>query len=206
MLAQFSRLGFGAALLVACLALGGCAIGRKADYSHAGPITSLSSQDKVAVTVHDARPYVVNGQKNPTYVGVQRAMLGNPWNINTLSGQPLAHDLTLAVQEGLKNNAIAVVPVFVSFRESHSDVKAKLLATGARRMLLLTLWDFYSDTYANTGFTFKAKLEVFDAKGALLAASSTTSTPNGTVTNLQVATRQYLSQLLNAPQVLEAMK
>ena len=69
------RTGF-AAVAVAAL-LGGCAVGGTYNYSEM-PIAmqGISTTGTVAIAVHDTRPYVISGGKQPTFVGLARGLSG----------------------------------------------------------------------------------------------------------------------------------
>ncbi|WPB56620.1 hypothetical protein [Xylophilus sp. GOD-11R] len=58
-------------------------------------VLSLSSRGSVAVGVHDERPEVVSGARDPSVVGVARGGLGQPFDIATGSERPLAEDIAM---------------------------------------------------------------------------------------------------------------
>lgn len=84
-------------VLALSVVITGCAIGTKIDYS-SGHIEfdkfSLNDQGGCSIEVVDKRPYVLSGKKSPNFVGIRRGGYGNPFNVKTESGQPLADDLT----------------------------------------------------------------------------------------------------------------
>src|SRR5512136_1091142 len=81
-------------LVLSAVALTSCVVGQKINYVSANPEASFKGSMAVAVAVWDNRPYVLNGEKPSTYVGTFRGGFGNPFNVNTESGQPLAQDWT----------------------------------------------------------------------------------------------------------------
>src|SRR5512147_336665 len=90
----------------------GCAVGNKYNFAdtRADLQVSGSRQVNVAVATLDKREVVVSGECAPTYVGMQRAGFGNPWRVNTQSGQPLADDITKAVSESLTQKGFTALP------------------------------------------------------------------------------------------------
>lgn len=90
---------FARTLLITLVAsvLGGCAIGQKTDYTN-GYVDfnkfEFNDEGGCKITVVDKRPYIVSGRKPPTFTGIARGGYGNPFNVNTKSGEPMAADLT----------------------------------------------------------------------------------------------------------------
>src|SRR4051812_18081252 len=103
-----------AAVLAVAAALGGCAVGQTYKYSDAPmSLEGVSSAGAVAIAVQDARPYVISGNKAPTFVGLQRGGFGNPFDVNTQSGGPLANEIRDAIARALKARGVSVTPVAV---------------------------------------------------------------------------------------------
>ena len=166
---------------IACLAvmiaggaiLGGCAVGRSVSYADApAAMASVSSSGSVAVAVKDERPYVVSGGKPDRFVGLMRGGFGNPFDMNTKSGAPLANDLRDAIVAAMKGRGINAVPVSVALQEQSSAVKGKLLDAKARRSVLVALKEWKSDTLMNTDFHYDVTTTVYDEKGNQLATST----------------------------------
>lgn len=145
----------------------GCAIGVKHDYGRASP-TIHAGPGPFAVAVNDQRPYVLSGDSDPSYVGMQRAGYGNPFDVNTVSGLPLKEEFAVAIRNGLGESRTDTVPL----RPGISEVRAidALAATRASRLVLLTLHDWQSDTYNNTSLYYDVSLDVFDGNAAPLAS------------------------------------
>ena len=153
--------------------LGGCAVGRSVSYADApAAMGSLSSSGSVAVAVQDERPYVLSGGKPDRFVGLMRGGFGNPFDMNTKSGAPLADDLRDAIVRAMKARGINAMPVTVALREQSSAVKGKLLDAKARRSVLVSLKEWKSDTLMNTDFHYDVTTTVFDANGNQLASST----------------------------------
>lgn len=55
----------------------------------------------VAVATHDQRPYVVGGNKKPNFVGLSRGGYGNPFDVVTVSGNPLADGFSESISRSL---------------------------------------------------------------------------------------------------------
>lgn len=160
------------AILSLAAVLGGCAFGRTYNYTDA-PVSlqGISSSGTVAVGVHDNRPYVTSGAKPDKFVGLMRGGFGNPFDVNTQSGGPLAIEMRDALVKTLKSKGISVTPVAINHSEAGSRVKRTLGATNARRSVLVTLNEWKSDTMMNTSLYYDVALLVMDEKGNSLATN-----------------------------------
>ncbi len=65
-------------LLFVAATLGGCAFGQKHDYLHARPTLNYTGKARLALAVHDQRPYVVSQDKDADFVGLSRGVTAIP--------------------------------------------------------------------------------------------------------------------------------
>ena len=70
---------------LSAVALAGCAVGNTYDYQAADIGLPVVGKGKVGVAVVDRRPYVLSGDKEADFVGLQRGGFGNPFNVTTRS-------------------------------------------------------------------------------------------------------------------------
>ena len=188
-----------------------CAFGpidQKANYANAWPTVEYETDITIAVGAHDQRPYIINGEKSPTYVGTARtrlALSGIPFNVNTVSNKPLSDDIASAIVSGFKGMGAQAQSIPIVFSDSHQAALGKLKQLWKRRIVLITLREWRSDTYRYTGFFIDAQLQVYDEEGKEIASSSTShkniGTGDGTVEFPEVAAGLHLSNLLNDPKV-----
>jgi len=200
--------------LVVVLA-GGCAIGNK--YSYHDVLATVQSSDRISVTAatHDLREYVVSGRKYADFVGLQRAGFGNPWNVSTASGNSLADDMTYALKSSLGAKGYNVSPVSLTSADESRSIIQKMIATGAKRSVLLTLNKWKSDTYMNIALIYDMHLDVLDASGKTLASEHIQGRDNlgGSAWDpyaharkaVPEAFRQKLEELLNRPEVQQSL-
>ena len=144
-------------VLVLILPLSACAVGNRYDYRGAIGGLPVSGTGNIAVEVIDARPYVVNGDKEPDFVGVQRGGYGNPFDVRTASGEPLASEMRAAIASAMQHQGFTVV--------SPGDA--------APRKLELRILDWETDVMMRLSVAYDLTLSVFDGQGALLASSTT---------------------------------
>jgi hypothetical protein len=208
-------------LLIFCLLIilmQGCAVGNKYNFSNirADLQVSGSHQVSVAVATLDKRDVVVTQECAPTYVGMQRAGLGNPWRVNTESGLPLADDITKAVSESLTNKGFSTQPVYVAFAQTENEAFKTLLEKKSRRSVFILLKKWESDTYVNIGLEYDLRLKVVSADQSTLAETvaaekktiqgSFWDPPAAAKEQIPLAFRQVLEKLLNDPNVVAALK
>lgn len=150
-----------------------CASGHKIKYSDTVADIPASGNKKAAVAVHDMRPYIVAGRSDPDYVGLNRAGFKavpfKPSHVATESGRPLAEDISASICKSLAAKGFAAFAVSAAPGEDKDKLLARMKQTGAERLIILTLHEWQSDTYINTGLFYDVKLEVFDANGKRLA-------------------------------------
>lgn len=179
-------------MLCAFSALGGCAFGQKVDYRESTTYLSARSDIPIEVNVIDERPYVVSGSKNPTYVGTLRALYYNPFNVNTLTGDPLSFDLKEAIRRSLAKSSIATPAAYSTTN-----------ASPGQRLLMLKLREWKSDTYVRTRFDYDITATVLDENGKELATKSTKG--SGAIKNFLTAGSDALSVVLNSDEIVAAI-
>jgi len=202
--------------VLALFGLGGCAVGNHQQYSGLVPDLKASGQHSVAVAVVDNRPYVVNGDKDPDFVGLQRGGFGNPFDVGTDSRQPLAADLAADIVAGLKQRGRATEAIAVKPGTPADEVLKAASATGKDRLLILDLRQWKSDTYTNTALIYNVEAKVCDATGHPLATvtkqgdddlgGNLMDPPGHAKDAVPPATKAILESLLNAPEIAAALQ
>ncbi len=143
-------------VLMAAIALGGCAVGNRYDY--AGSISGLpiSGTEKVALEVVDARPYVLSGDKKADFIGLQRGGFGNPFDVRTASGRPMAAEMHDAISTALQKQGFSVVGA----------------KDPAPRKMELRVAEWKTDAMLHFELRWDLTLNVYDDHGGLLAKSA----------------------------------
>jgi|KBSSwiStaDraftv2_1062776.scaffolds.fasta_scaffold84298_2 hypothetical protein len=161
------------AVIAAALLLGGCAVGNTHNYGQSSlELGGVSSTGTVALCVQDVRSYVMSGNKPESFVGLRRGGFGNPFDVNTKSGGPLAAEIRDTISRSLAAKGVKVEPVTVPRTAGISEAKRALAQTRARRSMLVTLREWKSDTMMNTDLHYDVTAEVMDDKGAVLGTNS----------------------------------
>jgi hypothetical protein len=139
------------------LPLAACAVGNRYDYRNAIGGLPVSGTGSVAVEVVDARPYVVSGAKGPDFVGLQRGGFGNPFDVRTASGGPLAGEMRAGIVSALQRQGFAVAPQ----------------GGAAPRKMELRVLEWKTDVMVRMKVLYDMSLGIFDGQGTLLASSTT---------------------------------
>ena len=97
----------------------GCTVGNKHTYQGVAVDLDTSGSSSVALATHDQRPYVVSGDKQADFVGLQRGGFGNPFNVTTLSENALAEDFSNVVAAALNSKGFRPLTMSTTATESH---------------------------------------------------------------------------------------
>ncbi len=212
-----SKIVFGY-LIVLTILLQGCAVGNKYNFTDVDADLAVASVKvkNIAVATSDQRKEVISGKCDPTYVGMQRAGLGNPWRVSTASGLPFADDLTKAVTEALAKKGYNSLPVYVKYTDDQTGIFKILKGREAERNLLFVIKKWESDTYTNIGLDYEVELTVYNADFLSLASVSAAEKkdlpgsawdpPKAARREIPIAFKKVLETLLNDPKVIQAIQ
>lgn len=153
------------------ITLSACAFGNKHAYHDVHADIEAIGTSVVAVTTHDQRNYVISGNKNPVFVGLQRGGYGNPFDVLTKSGDPLAHDMTQSVAMSLSKNGFKAIPVPSSHSDDRQTLINRLKSMEADRLIMFTIYEWKSDTYQNTALIYDVNATIMDREGKVLGES-----------------------------------
>lgn len=202
-------------ILLSIFLLTSCAVGNQHSYNDTIANIAASGNITVAATTHDQRQYTISGHSPPDYVGMQRGGFGNPFNVTTASGKPLAEDITTSICNSLSAKGFRAIAVNVAHSDNRNEVIAKLRESQSKRLLLLTLNEWQSDTYTNTGLSYDVKLEVLDSNGHKLSEKIIKGDDNlgGSAWNppahareaIPKAFKEKLEALLNSEEILKTL-
>lgn len=117
--------------------------------------------------MQDRRPYVLDHDKAESFVGIQRGGYGNPFDVSTQSGQPLAADMAKTLASALGD--ATTVPI--SPNQSRADAVRALQSFGKPASLLLTLREWKVDTMIGATLHYDVTMEAIAADGSVLAES-----------------------------------
>jgi len=203
-------------VLLAAAIAGGCAVGVKHPYQDVTPELKYKVPGTVAVAVQDQRPYVVTGTKTEDFVGVQRGGYGNPFDVVTESGRPLAQEVQNSIAGALTRAGAKVVRVEAKPTTPQVEVRKQLVATGANKSVLVTLRDWRVDSYVNVNLDHDVTLVVLGPGGQVLAmrelkgadriGSSALNPVAASIEAVRPAYQRKLEDLLATPAVANALR
>lgn len=175
-----------------------------------------SSARSVAVAVVDERPYVLKNEKVPSYVGLIRGGYGNPFDLWTESGAPLADDMLSTVTDSLKARGFKAVPVRTATGESLNSVLTKAGESQSERLLLFNIREWYSDylpkayTEERSNLFLEMEVTVFDRSQKKIEKNNLQEVltlpsgwPNDTLPDVY---RSKLRQLIENPRICRALQ
>ena len=158
------------------LTLGGCAIGSKMDLSKANFNAPEVRVKSVSVVGVDERPYVLDGDKTPEWIGLQRGGYGNPFGVHTESGDPLADDLANSIASALSRQASDVGVINVEDGTLTTNQAISKIKTNhpKDRNLVLVVKNWKSDTMVDVNFEYDLELIVLDRRLRKIASKRIT--------------------------------
>lgn len=188
----------------AAAVLGGCAFGQKITYSHTTADVDAQGDRAVAIATLDQRPYVLSGKKTASFVGLSRGGYGNPFDVETPSGAPLANEISESVDRSLAERGFKTSIVVVAPSESRHAAIEALRKTGAERLVLISLAEWKSDKYIRTSLIQDVKVKVFDSSGKELASAGFAS--DEVVGDVPLAFRAKIAEWFSEPKIVDALK
>lgn len=194
----------------------GCAVGNKYSYHDTVASIQASGSKTVGIATHDQREYILSGNKNPDFIGLQRGGFGNPFNVTTESEKPLAEDMTRTIAVSLSGKGFKAIPIMVLPSENQSAVLNKLKASAGEILILLTLNEWKSDTATNVALIYDVTLKVYDKSGNPVTEKSLKGKENlkGSAWNppayarehVPKAFKQKIEDLFNSPEISRTLQ
>ena len=199
-------------LIVWSVLLTGCAVGNNYNY-RLGPVPlPVDGNGNIGLVVTDRRPYVMNGDKDPNFVGLQRGGFGNPFNVTTSSGDSLVDDMAKTLEESLDAKGYSIARIEV---ESTQPLELARMAriNNLQRMVLFEVRDWKSDAYMNITLHYDLLLLIFDDQGNELARNAMAEVEKVSGAGLEGQNSQTLGSvferkvgfLFNPPEIRSAL-
>jgi len=158
------------AVVTLAVLCGSCSLWKQ-KYDHQELDLGVSSTLSLEVGVVDVRPYVLDEDKSPEFVGLARGSVGIPFNIHTESGEPLAMDMSNDIVASLQAAGVKARQMDVTPTLGPVGIRQKLIASGADRAVLITLREWKSDSQDSVWLQYDVRLDVFNREGQTLATS-----------------------------------
>lgn len=158
-------------MVLLAVLLGGCAIGNKYEYRLPRMPLPVQGSSAIGLSVTDQRPYILNSDKSPEFVGLQRGGYGNPFDVTTASGRPMAEDMAETLKTGLTDKGFRVVPLTVPANDRAALGRAAT-ERGLRRVVALQIKEWKTDTMMRTKLVYDLQLLVVAPDGEVVARNA----------------------------------
>lgn len=144
-------------LLLLCLIplLTACVAGQEIALHYIPESTQKLSATQIPVnlTVKDARPFVLDHDKAPSYLGHYRGGFGNTWDVTNLNEMPLADQLAIDMTKELR------------------ALGCSIIGTGSGKSITVTINNFNFDAMINGEFWYDFNIKVAE-NGRTLSESN----------------------------------
>ena len=127
-------------------------------------LAKQSANSCVHVYVTDQRPYILSGDKSPDFIGIVRGGYGNPFDFSSSSGNSLAKDLGVAIQQAITTSSTAkfMDGAFVPINSERC------------KTVVLSYTEWKIDSFINAWFMYDAEVSVYSQSGKVLAKNAAT--------------------------------
>lgn len=187
-------------------------MGATYDYAALQLPLTIDTAESVAVTVIDERPYVVNGDESPSFVGTLPGRYRNTIDVTTESGRPLADLVTDAIAAALRRQGVVATAVPLAKATAEAEALAALNAAGAERLLVVRIGEWQTNAHVRVSAHWQLEATVYDRAGEVLGQRRSQGTQNIGTTGFDEETaelavsafRERLTYLLGDPAITRA--
>lgn len=144
--------------IVILIFVSGCAVGNKYNYRVSEASLPLKGTGTVGLLIEDHRPYVVSGDKTPSFVGLQRSGVGIPYDVTTHSGSPFSDEVYVLLSKALQKSGYTVIKIL-----SQEDLEK------VNKMIVLRIFEWKSDIYMGITLHYDLQLKILNSEGSELA-------------------------------------
>ena len=197
--------------------VGGCRGGRY-DLTKSQLKPDFHGSGKVAIGVQDKRPFILDGTKPSTFIGIHRNGVGSPGDAGTRSGKTLAEDVATIVASSFGKAGFEARQFSLSPNDHPESSCNGLTSSAHDRIVVLTLNKFRSDSWVEAELQWAITMRIYDGQCKRLAEKDSTGTEQGlkrnyagalsaSQTQKAIATKlsAILAELINAPECKRAM-
>lgn len=147
--------------------LSSCAVNRTVDYNDMN-INLFKVKNDFALVLLDHRIQVVDGSREPDFVGYMRSGTGIAWPIGTESGNNYTDDLTASISSSLQKFEIKVTTFKTNWTEEEDEVKSNLFNLTNNTKILMVLDELHSDGYGKQKLMYRINVYIYDLDNKLI--------------------------------------
>jgi hypothetical protein len=173
-------------------------------------LNKVETNQKILVAVLDHRPYIVDQDKDPGFVGLVRGGYGNPFNFKTDSGKPLSDELANILARSVNGS-----PIVTHFTDSEKNIVDRFDKVNNDKLVVLEFWEWKIDSMIDAWFYVDAQLSVFNTNGSKIASTKIVEKKDydgsfwfpisKAQENYLKATKEYSEKLLNNSEVKKVL-
>lgn len=156
------------AVAASALFLGGCGLTHQ--YSDVVADLHMKGTEHVVVGVADNRPYVVSGNKAPSFVGLIRSGVGIPYDVHTAGKKAFAEEVAEMACRSLMRSGFRCTSEVFSPGDRDAALAQAMARQNASKGLLFVVSEWKVDTYASTSLWYAMQLAVRNREGKTLAS------------------------------------
>lgn len=130
---------------------------------------AITGNAAITIAVHDQRPIVVNGTRQPDFGGYLRNGWGMAYPTGTFTKQPLTDDMALSLTNAFAGKGFKAQGVITTPDQSPDDVLAKIKSTNCAYSLVITLVEWHGDGYTEAEINYNLTAKLYDSNNQLLA-------------------------------------
>ena len=153
------------------LVVTGCAVGNIYDYRKANASLPLTGSGELGAGVVEMRSYVLDGDKTPNFIGLQRGGFGNPFDVKTSSGKAMTDDMTDVLSRALNSAGYTVKQLYFSSPDS-AVVADIIVKENKEKNVILMVKEWKTDVMMNFRLIYDLDLQVIDSQGNVLASNT----------------------------------
>ncbi len=145
----------------------GCAISRKVEYD--GIYANVPSfKQRIALACWDQREQILNGARQPDFVGYTRSGAGIAYPMGTANGMPFSDNMNSSIAASLTKKGSTVATIPTQFSEKESMIISKLKKAKSNRLILIDCKQFFTDGYGAISLMYELQVNIYSEQGDLL--------------------------------------
>jgi len=198
-------------LLVLFFFVSGCAFGNRTDYRGVSNFPfNYNGETHIFIVAHDERPYVLNRDKKPQFVGLSKSIYGIPYNVSTGSNRPLASDFGEMITNTMKNYKINATQIELPFDKNTSSIFSSENLPPESKVMIFQIKEWKTEAHFRVGIHYNIELATYNNSGNKLADTSINgfdyfNQNNPKRANLAVAYADIVGGLINNPDIISSL-
>lgn len=150
------------------LSLIGCSVGRKIDYRNLKMDFHQLKPESISLALLDHRKQVINGNKNPNFIGYLRSSTGIPYNLSTKSRNDFLNEISNRIVKSFNQCGVHAINIPASPMEYENSIKERLYRTTTDKKILFVFQEFHIDSYGIMFLHYDFELSIYNKENDLM--------------------------------------